>query len=364
VDDRRPVVSGDVQLTTYFAERDRAGGRYLADALLDAYERHGVRLSVLLRGIEGFGTRHRLRSGQLETAALDLPIVAIAVDGRDRIRTVLPEVLRLSGHGLVTLEGVRTASGPVVPPGEAGGEAKLTLYCGRGERAGGVPAFVALVELLHRAGLTGATVLLGVDGTAGGRRHRATFLSHNRSVPVMIVAVGSSAGIAGALAGLGQLPVRPVATLERVLVCKRDGEVLAAPERLGHEGPPRWQKLMVYASEATLVGGLPLHAQLLRRLLGAGAAGASTLRGIWGFHGDHPPHGDRPLSLRRHVPTVTTVVDTPDRIQRWFAIADAATTETGLVTCETVPALQARDPRARGPEPDPDWDGPPAPPRR
>jgi PII-like signaling protein len=358
------VVSGDVQLTTYFAERDRAGGRYLADALLDAYQRHDVRLSILLRGIEGFGTRHRLHSDQLETAALDLPVVSVAVDGRDRIRTVLPEVLQLSGHGLVTLERIQTVPGLVAPPDEAGTDAKLTLYCGRGERAGGVPAFVALVELLHRAGLTGATVLLGVDGTTDGQRRRATFLSRNRGVPVMIVAVGSSSVLAGALAGLGQLPVRPMATLERVLVCKRDGELLATPERLGHEGPPRWQKLMVYASEATMVEGLPLHAQLLRRLLGAGAAGASTLRGIWGFHGDHPPHGDRPLALRRHVPTVTTLVDTPDRIQRWFAIADAVTRKTGLVTCETVPALQARDPRARGPEPDLGWDGPPAPPRR
>ena len=50
-----------LKLTIYFGERDRANGRFLADALLDVYERHGLQMSVLLRGTEGFGIRHRLR---------------------------------------------------------------------------------------------------------------------------------------------------------------------------------------------------------------------------------------------------------------------------------------------------------------
>ena len=33
-------------------------------------------------------------------------------------------------------------------------------------------------------------------------------------------------------------------------------------------------------------------------------------RGIWGFHGDHAPHGDRLLQLGRHVrPARETVLD-------------------------------------------------------
>ncbi|TML97144.1 MAG: DUF190 domain-containing protein, partial [Actinobacteria bacterium] len=31
-----------LKLTTYFGERDRAGDRFLADALLDVYEDHAV----------------------------------------------------------------------------------------------------------------------------------------------------------------------------------------------------------------------------------------------------------------------------------------------------------------------------------
>jgi hypothetical protein len=40
-----------VKLTTYFGERDRTGGAFLADALMDIYERNSFETSVLLRGI-------------------------------------------------------------------------------------------------------------------------------------------------------------------------------------------------------------------------------------------------------------------------------------------------------------------------
>ena len=76
------------------------------------------------------------------------------------------------------------------------------------------------------------------------------------------------------------------------------------------------------------------------------SCGATALRGIWGYHGDHQPHGDRLLSLRRRVPVLTVVVDTPARIRHWFAIVDELTDETGLVTCEMVPAFRARHHRS------------------
>ena len=53
------------------------------------------------------------------------------------------------------------------------------------------------------------------------------------------------------------------------------------------------------------------------------------------------------MSAQRQVPVVTTIVDTPDRIQRWFAIVDAYTDETGLVTSEMVPAFHAVAPQGR-----------------
>jgi PII-like signaling protein len=137
-----------------------------------------------------------------------------------------------------------------------------------------------------------------------------------------------------------------------VRVCKRDGRGLAAPEPVSGADPTGlavWQKLMVYCGEQSRHGGRPLYAELVRALREAGAAGATALRGIWGYHGDHAPHGDSFRQLRRRVPVLTVVVDTPERTARWFEIVDELTDETGLVTSEQVPAVRASGPGiARG----------------
>jgi PII-like signaling protein len=183
---------------------------------------------------------------------------------------------------------------------------------------------------------------LGVDGTAHGVRERARFFGRNAQVPVMIIAIGSGEQIGGVLPELGALLARPLLTLERVRVCKRDGELLSAPAALpatDEQGLAMWQKLMVYASEQARDGRSPLHVAVVRRLRASGASGATCLRGVWGFHGDHAPHGDRLLQVRRHVPVVTIIVDTPERIADSFEIVDELTHEAGLVTSEMVPAM-------------------------
>jgi PII-like signaling protein len=71
------------------------------------------------------------------------------------------------------------------------------------------------------------------------------------------------------------------------------------------------------------------------------------VRGIFGYHGDHRPHGDTFWQLRRRVPLVTIVIDRPERIRRWFQIVDELTDEAGLVTSEMVPAFRATGPAGR-----------------
>lgn len=336
-----------LKLTTYFGERDRVGGELAADALLDLYGRAGIETSVLLRGAEGFGLRHHLRTDRLLSLSEDLPVVSVAVDTRARIEAVLEDVTAMRRQGLITLERARLLSGEidaVALPEELPEATKLTVYVGRQEKVEGKPAFVAICDLLHRRGIAGATALLGVDGTARGERRRARFFARNDEVPMMVIAVGAGERIARVLPELAALLRRPLLTLERVRVCKRDGERIERPHALpakDEHGMDVWQKLMVYTSEAAKHGRRPIHSALVHRLRETGAAGATSLRGIWGFHGDHAPHGDRPLQLRRHVPVVTVIVDSPERIASAFEVVDELTAEHGLVTSEMVPALAA-----------------------
>ncbi len=341
-------MSGDhLKLTTYFGERDRTPGGLLADELLDIYGAQRLQASVLLRGAEGFGRLHHLHTDRLLSLSEDLPVVSIAVDRRERIEAMLERVLKIKRRGLVTLERTHLLTGAVEPlqlPEQLSEATKMTVYLGRRERIDGTPAYAAICDLLHRSGIAGASVLLGVDGTRNGHRSRARFFSRNANVPMMIVAVGSGEQIAQVLPELARLLSDPLLTLERVRVCKRDGQLLAKPHELpesDERGLGLWQKLMIYTSQSATHEGRPLNLQLIRRLRESDAAGATTLRGIWGFHGDHAPHGDRFLQVRRHVPVVTIVIDTPERITRSFAIVDELTARHGLVTSEMVPAMSA-----------------------
>jgi PII-like signaling protein len=342
-----------LKLTTYFGERDRAGGGFLADELMDCYARHEFQTSLIMRGIEGFGAKHLLRTDRLLSLSEDLPLVSVAVDTRERIQAAVPEVVERSGEGLITLERALMLTGrfgAVALPEELEEATKLTVYVGRGERIGMRAAHVAVVELLHEHEVAGATVLLGVDGTAHGTRRRGRFFGANAQVPLMIVSVGAGDRIARALPELAATLRRPLVTLERVRVCKRDGQLLSEPQRAPEtdaSGLQMWTKLMVYCSEQSRYDGRPLYRELIRRLRAAGAIGATALRGIWGYHGDHRPHGDHFWQLQRRVPVLTVIVDTPAKIHRWFAIVDELTEETGLVTSEIVPALRATAPGMR-----------------
>jgi PII-like signaling protein len=341
------VTHDERKLTAYLGERATHAGRPLADAVMEVYARHGLRASVLLRGALGFGRKHHLRTDRLLTLSEDLPLVATAVDRPEPILAAADELAALA-PGLITLERASSAP-PARAPGE---EAKLTVFLGRGDRAGGRPAHLALVDLLRAHGVAGASVLLGVDGTAHGRRRRARFAGANGHVPLAVVSVGAADRITAALAEADALLGEPVRTFERVRVCKRDGVRLAVPDHLPARDPAGldlWQKLTIVCGEQSRADGRPLAEALVRGLREAGAAGATAVRGIWGFHGDHAPHGDRFWQLRRRVPVFVTVLDTPARSSEWFELIDGLTATDGLVLAERVPALRATGPDgARG----------------
>ena len=342
-----------LKLTAYFGERQRAAGKdrtFLADAMLDLFGARDVATSVLLRGITSFGPKHELRTDESLSLSEDPPLTIVAVDVEPKIRSLVDDVIAMTERGLVTLERARLVTrdhgaDALNDIGQNGDGAKLTIYVGRQERVNGKPAPYGVCDLLHRHGFAGATVLLGVDGTAHGERRRARFFGRNVNVPLMIIAIATTTQVSAAATELAALLPNPLLTIERVRICKRDGELFARPQELpatDGQGRTLWQKLMVHTAEGTRHDGQPIHRALVRRLLQTETArGATALRGIWGFHGDHKPHGDKMFQVTRKVPVTTIIVDTPDSIARTFDIVDELTTRHGLVTSEMVPAAMS-----------------------
>ncbi len=331
-----------LKLTTYFAERERVGGRFLADALLDLYEDHRVATSIALRGIAGFGPRRIVRTDESLSLSEDLPVAIVATDFAGVIGPLVDDAVGLMCRGLVTVERAEPA-----PTGFNRGDVRLSVYLGRQQRSGGAPAYVAVTELMHRLGFAGVIVYLGVDGTTGRRRRRAKFFSRNTDVPVMVLAVGTAEQAGVAAAELARLEPVPQVTVERIQVCKQVGKLLSPPPVVpatDAAGLNLFQKLIVFTDEDDRHEGHPIHRALVRRLRAGGhAGGATVLRGLWGFAGAGRPHGDRMFALSRRVPVATVLIDTPEGIARSFDIVDEVTTEHGLVTCETVPAMLALD---------------------
>jgi PII-like signaling protein len=327
---------GDLlKLTAFFNETLESGTALAARRVMDEFQAADVHTSILVRGIEGFGAHHRLHGELHESAGLNQPVTAIAVDQEPAIRTLLPAVQRVVTRGLVTLERA-TAPEAATPAGHE--PARVTVFCGRADRYRGGSAAKAVIAGMRSAGAEGAVAYLGVDGTVGGRRERATIGSANRAVPMMVVGFGpldamlhETADVLGAIS-------EPQVLVERVSMLKVNGGRLGdLPEMAG--GDDSWEKLTVYSAGDASHHGRPLHYHLVEALRQSGAAGATSLRGTWGFRGSERPHGDRALTLVRQAPVATIVVDRPAAIRERWPIVDDATADHGLVIRELVPAL-------------------------
>jgi PII-like signaling protein len=327
-------VSALSALTVYFGERDRVGSRLRADALMQACEDRSVRWSVLLRGAEGFGAKHAQRTDRLLTLSEDLPMVLVAID-EPAVAVELAADLRAIGTGgLATIEQMTPVGARPRGASKAGsGAARVSVIVGRRERVNGGFAHELVVEQMRAAGMHSATALLGVDGTVAGERTRARFFARNSQVPMMILGVGERATAESAVEQVAQrLPSAPI-TLQEAHICERSGGGFPVGEVAGGGELCR---LSVYAGEDLRHGDRTLHEAIVRALRRAGAPGASTLRGQWGYDGPGTPSGERIAALGRHAPMITSVIDTPEASAGWLAVLHEMAGPGALITSEQV----------------------------
>ena len=333
-----------LKMVVHVGEAARSGGHLVCDVLMDMLADAGVDAAVMLRGVEGFGARHRLRTDRLLTLSEDLPLVIVAVDSATRIVPLAAAAGELVPRGLVLLErAVRVGAELDDDTSPSRGDAKLTVYCGRGEEHEGRPVPQAVADALRDAGLAGSIVLTGVDGVMHGERRRARIASRNRGVPAMVIAVGSAARVATALPRVRAIAGRHLATVERVSILRRDGVPVGplptAPGG-GDAGVELRQRLTVTAGERDGAAARPFHVDLIRALREAGAEGATALRGAWGHTGEEARHAERLLAVRRSGPVLVTIIERPAAMARLWPVVERATAERGLVTCELVPAAR------------------------
>ena len=91
----------------HIGERDKYHGKPLYQAIVELLRTRHYAGATVYRAIMGFGANARLHTDRIEVLSLDLPIVIECVETEERIQGILPELDRMIGGGLITLERAR-----------------------------------------------------------------------------------------------------------------------------------------------------------------------------------------------------------------------------------------------------------------
>lgn len=103
----RKIEGEQVLMRVFIGESDTHNGRPLYLTLLELFKSRGLAGATVLRGIGGFGARSHIHTTHLLRLSQDLPVVIEVVDSQEHLDGVLPEVEKLMGDGLITMEKVR-----------------------------------------------------------------------------------------------------------------------------------------------------------------------------------------------------------------------------------------------------------------
>lgn len=91
----------------HIGERDKHAGKPLYEAIVHLLRERGFAGATVLRGIMGFGASAGIHTEKVLRLSLDLPIVVECVETEEKIQALLPELDRMIGGGLITLERAR-----------------------------------------------------------------------------------------------------------------------------------------------------------------------------------------------------------------------------------------------------------------
>lgn len=96
-----------VLMRIHIGEGDRFEGAPLYRRIVELLRSRHYAGATVMRGIMGFGPTSKLHTDRFLELSSDLPIVIECIETEEKIEAILPELDRMLGGGLITLERAR-----------------------------------------------------------------------------------------------------------------------------------------------------------------------------------------------------------------------------------------------------------------
>src|SRR5438067_2698251 len=93
-----------VLMRIHIGESDKHEGKPLYRQIVELLRSRHYAGATVLRGIMGFGPSSKLHTDRFLELSMDLPLIIECIDTEEKIDAILPELDKMLGGGLITLE--------------------------------------------------------------------------------------------------------------------------------------------------------------------------------------------------------------------------------------------------------------------
>jgi PII-like signaling protein len=101
-----------VKVTLYLSDGAKHHGVPVYTSILDFLFHSGIAGATVVKGVAGFGSRHRMHSAHILEISDHLPIKVEFIETREKVDAVLPELEKRAASGIIELQEVSV----IVPP--------------------------------------------------------------------------------------------------------------------------------------------------------------------------------------------------------------------------------------------------------
>jgi uncharacterized protein len=93
-----------LKVTLYLSDGAKHHGVPVYTSILDFLFHSGIAGATVVKGVAGFGSRHRMHSAHILEISDHLPIKVEFIEAREKVEAILPELQKRAASGLIEVQ--------------------------------------------------------------------------------------------------------------------------------------------------------------------------------------------------------------------------------------------------------------------